>query len=114
LVALARRHDPWTPLPRPDPCLSRRDALAWFVDALWGRLLEVANPAHRGPAEEPRPSRALLRQDRVRAYRNRVAKGERLWAADAWRARPTQLMDVSLASCHLRNGADDPVEAFYP
>jgi hypothetical protein len=113
LVALARKHDPWTALPQPDPRLSRRDALAWFVNALWGRLLEVANPTNRAPAEVPRPSKALLRQDRVAAYRARVAAGQRLWAADAWKAGPLRLQDVSVATRHLRNGEDDPVEEFY-
>jgi hypothetical protein len=113
LVALARRHDPWQPLPRPDPRLSRQDALAWFTDALWGRLLELANPANREPAEEPRPSKALLRQDRVTVYRDRVVRGQRLWANDLWRAGPMRLQDVSPAAKHLRNGAAALDEEFY-
>jgi len=114
LLHLAARHCPFERLPRPAPRLDAGASLETFTASLWACLWRIADPAeYAGPYLPPRPSHALLRYDRVEVYCRRAARGESLWAADAWRRDVRhQLTDLSPVARHVGNGAADPDEAF--
>ena len=114
LMRLAARYAVWEPLPRYPSQLDARAGLETFTVALWGHLCRVADPAsYAEPDAVARPARAMLRYDRIEVYCSRAARGESLWAADAWRRTPRQVPDLNPVAHHLRNGALDPEEVLY-
>lgn len=111
LTHLALEYLPHVPTPRRIP--ADPEAVQCRNRLLLGRLWEVADPrAHAEPSGRPKPSGALLQQHRVEEYVARRRNRQTLWGADLWRRDPLQLQDVQLEGCHLRNGYDNPEEAF--